>query len=184
MAKQFTSIDARHRAFIEAQKVFFTASAAADGRVNVSPKGLDALRVLGPHSVVYLDRTGSGNETAAHLLASGRLTIMVWAFEGPPTILRLYGKGHVHARGTVDYQRLLAEAFGGNEPAGTRQLVELTVDLVQTSCGYGVPLFGYQGERSALDHWVESKSPAELVDYRARNNSLSLDGLPTGLTEG
>jgi hypothetical protein len=181
MAKRYEQIEPRHREFIERQHVFFTATAARDGRVNLSPKGLDALRVIDEHTVVYLDRTGSGNETAAHLLASGRMTIMLCAFDGPPTILRLYGTGEVHARGSERYNAFLVEAFGGVEPAGARQIVELRVELVQTSCGYGVPLLGYEGERSALDHWAESKTEAELYDYRATNNAVSLDGLPTGL---
>ena len=115
MAKQFARIEDAHRAFILRQKVFFTASAAAEGRVNVSPKGLNTLRLLGPNRVAYLDLTGSGNETAAHLAASGRLTLMFCAFAGPPMILRLYGRGHVLRRGTPGYAELLP-AFAAELP--------------------------------------------------------------------
>ena len=181
MAKQFPAIGEAHRAFIARQQVFFTASAAAQGRVNVSPKGLDALRVIGPDAVAYLDRTGSGSETAAHLLADGRLTLMVCAFEGVPMILRLYGRGTSHPRGSARYAALVAEVFGGAEPAGARQVVHLAVDLVQTSCGFGVPLFDYVAERESLTRWAESKDEADLVAYRRQKNATSLDGLPTGL---
>jgi hypothetical protein len=183
VAKQFPSIEPAHRAFIERQRVFFVGSAAPGARVNLSPKGLDALRVLGPERVAYLDLTGSGNETAAHLRADGRLTIMFCAFEGPPLILRLYGRGRAHRRGSAGYAGLLP-AFGGEEPLGARQIVALEVDLVQTSCGYGVPLFAYRGERPSLDRWAEAKGEAGLEEYRRENNARSIDGLSTGLLEG
>ncbi len=183
MAKQFASIEPAQRDFIERQHVFFVASATADSRVNVSPKGLDALRVLGPNGVVYLDHTGSGSETAAHLKADGRLTIMFCAFEGAPMILRLYGRGHVVPRGSEAYAELLAAEFGGREPAGARQMVMLDIDLVQTSCGYAVPHFDYVEERPGLTRWAESKGEAGLDAYRREKNMLSIDGLPTGLFE-
>lgn len=183
MAKQFPRLTAEHQDFLLRQKVFFTASAAADGRVNVSPKGLDALRVLGPEAVCYLDRTGSGNETAAHLRATGRLTIMTCAFEGPPLILRLYGRGRVLRRGGADYAALLAGAFGGEEPPGARHIVSLDIDLVQTSCGYGVPFFDYRGERPSLTRWAEAKGEDGLEAYRREKNAVSIDGFPTGLLD-
>jgi hypothetical protein len=183
MAEQFAQIEPALRDFILRQHVFFVATAAAGGRVNLSPKGLDALRVLGPNRVAYLDLTGSGNETAAHLRADGRLTLMMCAFEGPPRILRLYGRGRVLRRGTEGYARLLAEAFGGEEPLGARQIVLLEVELVQTSCGYGVPLYAYRGERPALARWAESKGEEGLEAYRREYNVRSIDGLPTGLLE-
>lgn len=184
MAKQFDSIDDRLRQFIERQHIFFVASAAEGTRVNLSPKGLDALRVLGPNSVVYLDLTGSGNETAAHLLVDGRLTIMFCAFEGPPLILRLYGKGRVLPRGGAEYARLLAEHYPGEEPVGARQMVTLDVDLVQTSCGYGVPHYDYEGERPSLTNWAAKRGgEAGLAAYREEKNLRSMDGLPTGLVE-
>lgn len=181
MAKQFPAIDERIADFIGRQKVFFTASAAAGSRVNVSPREIAALRVLGPNTVAYRDLTGSGAETAAHLKADGRLTIMFCAFEGPPMILRLYGTGRSHPSGSPDFARLIADAYGGEAPLGTRQVVVLDVDLVQTSCGYGVPLFAHTGERPSLTNWAEAKGEDGLVAYRAEKNAQSLDGLPTGL---
>ena len=183
MASQFSRIEPAHRAFIERQRVFFTASAAADGRVNLSPKDGASLRVLGDSQVAYLDQTGSGNETAAHILADGSLTIMLCAFEGPPMILRLYGHGRVHRRGGAQYAKLLEEAFGAVEPTGARQIIVLQVELVQTSCGYGVPLFDYKAERPSLVRWAEAKGDEGLDAYRREKNVTSLDGLPTGLLE-
>jgi hypothetical protein len=180
MAKTFARLEDEHRAFIARQKIFFVASAAAGARINLSPKGLDGLRVLSPTAVAYLDLTGSGNETAAHLAADGRLTLMVCAFEGPPLILRLYGRGEVHMRGGEAYARILADHFGGVEPPGARQIVTLAVERVQTSCGYGVPLYAYEGERPSLIRWAESKGEAGLAAYRAENNRVSIDGLPSG----
>ena len=184
MATQFASIEPTYRNFIERQRVFFTASAAAGGRVNLSPKDGASFRVLGENAVAYLDQTGSGNEAAAHLRADGRLTIMFCAFEGPPLILRLYGRGRVHRRGGLDYARLLAEAFDGAEPPGARQIVALDVELVQKSCGYGVPLFDYHGERPSLVRWAEAKGDEGLDAYRRENNILSIDGLATGWLDG
>jgi hypothetical protein len=150
-------------------------------RINVSPRGTDAFAVVDERIVAYLDRTGSGNETAAHLKADGRLTIMFCAFAGPPNILRLYGRGEVLRRGSPDYAELLRSAFGGADPAGARQIVRLHVDLVQTSCGYGTPLFDYRGERPSLDNWSRSRGEEGLEAYRREKNAVSLDGLPTGL---
>jgi predicted pyridoxine 5'-phosphate oxidase superfamily flavin-nucleotide-binding protein len=183
MAQQFAQIEPAQREFILRQHMFFVATAAAGARVNLSPKGLDSLRVLGPNAVAYLDRTGSGNETAAHLCADGRLTLMFCAFEGPPRILRLYGRGRILRRGTREYDRLLDEAFEGDEPLGARQIVLLDVDLVQTSCGFGVPLYDYRGERSAMLKWSEAKGEAGLEAYRREKNARSIDGLPTGILE-
>ena len=180
MAKQFSSIQENQRDFILNQKMFFTASAAPHGRVNVSPKGLDTFRYINPNEVAYLDLTGSGNETAAHLKASPdqRLTIMFCAFEDPPVILRLYGQGKVISSESTQYQELsqLFEAI-----PGARQIIHLKIDLVQTSCGYGVPLYEYQGQRPTLIKWAEAKGPGGLDAYRAEKNLFSIDGFPTGL---
>jgi hypothetical protein len=124
--------------------------------------------------------TGSGNETAAHLKADGRLTIMFCAFDGPPNILRLFGRGEVFRRGGRAYADLLETAFGGAEPVGARQIVRLDIDLVQTSCGYGTPLFAYRGERPSLMNWSRAKGEEGLEAYRRENNMVSIDGLPTG----
>jgi len=148
--------------------------------VNVSPRGTDAFAVVDEGAVAYLDRTGSGNETAAHLKADGRLTIMFCAFDGPPTILRLYGRGEVLRRGSPGYADLLKSAFHGVEPAGARQIVRLDIDLVQTSCGYGTPLIDYRGERPSLDNWAHAKGEEGLEGYRREKNMVSIDGLPTG----
>ena len=181
--RNFAQLDDKHRDFIGRQHIFFTASAAPDTRVNVSPRSTDTFRILGPNSVAYLDRTGSGNETSAHVKAGGRMTIMFCAFEGPPMILRLHGKGRILHRGSPDYARMLADSFDGTEPPGARQIVVLDADLVVTSCGYGVPFFEYKRERPSLDNWANAKSEAELVAYRQQKNRVSLDGLPTGLPE-
>jgi hypothetical protein len=184
LGKQFNSIEAGHREFIERQRIFFTASAAATGRVNVSPKDGAALRVLDANRVVYLDVTGSGNETAAHMRADGRLTLMFCAFEGTPLILRLYGKGRTFAHGSVAYRELLASAFGHEERPGSRQIVVLDVELVQSSCGFGVPLFEFAGERPTLTRWAEAKGEDGLVEYWRQKNAFSIDGLPTGIDDG
>ncbi len=181
MATQFSRIEEKHRDFILRQHVFFTASAAEGTRVNLSPRSTDLFRFIDTNTVAYLDRTGSGNETAAHMLADGRLTIMMCSFDGPPMILRLYGRGTVLQHGTVPYSELLASYFGNDEPLGARQIVRLDVDLVQTSCGFGVPVFEYREERTALDRWSENKGADAIVEYQRAENLHSIDGLPTGL---
>ncbi|MFP5230107.1 MAG: pyridoxamine 5'-phosphate oxidase family protein [Acidobacteriota bacterium] len=183
MGKHFAAIEAEHRAFIEKQRIFFTGSAAAEGRVNVSPKDAAALRLLDAHRVLYLDVTGSGNETAAHLRANGRLTLMFCAFEGAPMILRLYGQGRVVPRGSEEYRTLQAMWFGSEERPGARQMVILDVDRVQTSCGYGVPEFAFVEERPTLTRWAQAKGEAGLREYRQTKNTRSIDGLPTGIEE-
>lgn len=182
MGKQFSRLEPQHREFIARQRMFFTATAAATGRVNVSPRGTDRFRVLGEDAVLYLDLTGSGNETAAHLGQLPRMTIMFCAVEGPPMILRLYGTGRVIPRGGPEYAELLAAHFG-DEPLGARQIVWLDIEMVQSSCGYGVPLFDYAGERDTLDRWAAKKGPEGLEAYRREKNSFSLDGFPSGMFE-
>jgi hypothetical protein len=183
MAKVLPSIDASCRDFIGRQRIFFAASAAPNARVNVSPRGTGAFAIIDERTVAFLDRTGSGAETAAHLKADGRLTIMFCAFDGPPNILRLYGRGESLRRGSPAYCDLLESAFGGADPAGARQIVRLHVDRVQTSCGYGVPLFAYRGERPSLDNWARSKGEAGLKAFWREKNAVSIDGLPTGLVD-
>jgi hypothetical protein len=182
MATQFARIEPAHAAFIRQQHIFFTASAAATGRVNVSPRGTDALRILDPNTVAYLDETGSGNETAAHMRASGRLTIMVCGFENVPMIVRLYGQGRTLPRGTAAYDALLAAAYDNHEPPGARQIVRLDIEMVQTSCGYGVPLFDYKEERLTLRRWAETKGEDGLVAYRREKNVRSIDGFDAAIT--
>ena len=181
MAKQFSLLEPHHHRFIEEQRMFFTASAAPDGHVNMSPRSTDMFRVLGDNAVMYLDRTGSGNETAAHLKIHPRLTIMFCALEGPPLIMRLYGEGRVIHRESDEYMLLLAERFGNTPPLGARQIVRLDFDLVQTSCGYGVPLFDYREERPQMDAWAKAKGVEGIEAYWHQKNEKSLDGFPTGL---
>lgn len=178
MGQQFDAIDDRRRAFIEAQHVYFVATAAAQGRVNVSPKGLDSLRVLGPHRVVWLNLTGSGNETAAHLLDNPRMTVMFCSFDREPVILRLYGTARMVQPGDADWDEL----HGLFEPRlGGRQIYDLSVDLVQTSCGYAVPYMTFEQERPMLDDWAAKKGPEGIADYWQQKNALSIDGMPTGI---
>lgn len=183
MAKVFESIDRRFSEFILEQKIFFTASAAADGRVNISPKDRSSLRILGENRVAYIDQTGSGNETAAHLRLNRRLTLMFCALDGPPMILRLYGLASVLPRKSRAYAELLDSAFGGVEPPGARQIIVLNIDRVQTSCGFGVPLFQYVGRRDTLRRWAEAKGETGLEEYRRLKNAESIDGFPTGILE-
>jgi hypothetical protein len=181
MAKQFDALTLDHRDFINRQNIFFTASAAAESRVNVSPRECGAFRVLDDNTVMYLDRTGSGNETAAHMLADGRLTIMFCSFSGPPQIMRLYGNGVSVGWQTSEFNALIAEHYEGALPLGSRQIMKLNIDLVQTSCGYGVPLFEHLGERTAIENWHDNKGPDGIQSYWKDNNLSSMDGLPTGL---
>ena len=183
MARQFQALESAHIAFIQRQKIFFNASAAAGGRVNVSPRDVKSLRILDANTVFYLDLTGSGNETAAHLRANGRLTLMFCAFEGPPLILRLYGRGRVIRRNEPEYDVLLERHYAGHETLGARQMILLAIDMVQTSCGYNVPLFEYIDERDTLLRWTEAKGPEGLEQYWRQKNQHSIDGYATGLVE-
>ena len=183
MAKQFAKLEPHHRDFIARQHIFFTASAATGSRINLSPRGTDCFRVLSENAAIYLDRTGSGNETAAHLKADGRLTIMFCAFEGPPLILRLYGRGTALHRTGREFAELTAAHFPVPLPLGTRQIVRLDFDLVQTSCGYGVPLHTYAGERDTMDRWAAAKGEDGIAAYWREKNTASMDGLPTGLLD-
>jgi hypothetical protein len=180
MGKRFTEISTELMEFIKDQKVFFVGTAAEEGRVNISPKGMDTLRVLGPNKVIWLNLTGSGNETAAHVLRDNRMTIMFCAFEGKPMILRLYGKARIyHAQDNTfsEYINLFPAI------AGARQIFELEVDLVQQSCGFGVPQMEYKEDRTLLNSWAEKQGEDRLRKYRKEKNSRSLDGFETGIGE-
>ncbi len=182
MSDRFDHITDRLAAFIRRQRMFFvsTAPLAVDGRVNSSPKGLATLRILGPNRVAYLDLTGSGNETSAHITENGRITFMFCAFEGPAQILRLYGTGRTILPGSEDWDELI----GGFELLpGSRQLIVADIDRVQTSCGWGVPLYEYQKERPTLVKWAVGKGEDWLEDYRCATNAASIDGLPTPIGE-
>lgn len=184
MAKRHLQLEPHHRRFIADQHVFFTASAAPTGRVNVSPRSIDLFRLLTDRAAVYLDRTGSGNETAAHLAIDPRLTIMFCAFDGPPLVMKLYGRGRVLHRDSEEFGALLRDRFEGAAPLGARQMIRLDIDLVQTSCGYGVPLFEYQAERSQINAWAQAKGPDGIEAYWHEKNTVSMDGFPTHLFDG
>lgn len=176
MAQRYDELTQDHIAFIWQQQMYFVATAPAEGHVNLSPKGFDSLRVFDPKTVAWLNVTGSGNETAAHVLENGRMTIMFCAFEGKPVILRLYGKARVVHPRDAEWAGLLARFE--NIP-GARQIFVLDIELVQTSCGMGVPLYDYRGQRSQLVEWAEKKGPEGVAEYWERKNQVSLDGKPT-----
>ncbi len=180
MAEFFDAISNNLRAFIEAQRVFFVATAPAgnQGRGNLSPKGLDGFRVLGPNRVAYLDLTGSGNETSAHLRENGRITFMFCAFTGSPNILRLYGRGEVALPGSALWDELRPRF--GDEP-GARQIIVAAIDRVQTSCGFAVPNYEYVGQRDALTKWANVKGADGLATYQREKNARSIDGMVTPL---
>lgn len=180
MAKFYNALDENLIEFIQQQNIFFTGTAAQMGHVNVSPKGMDTFRCLNPHQVAYLDLTGSGNETAAHLAENGRLTIMFCSFGEKPLILRLYGKGRSVLPRHEDWQEY--HRFFTSMP-GERQIIVLDVEFVQTSCGSGVPLYELKEERSTLQDWAIKKGETGLQDYWRQKNQVSLDGLPTYLLE-
>ena len=175
MGRVLDAITDELAAFIAAQRVFFVATAPTDGgHVNLSPKGLDTFTVLDPSTVAYLDLTGSGIETVAHLRENGRITIMFCAFDGKPNIVRLYGRGEVIPTGEREADALLPR-FG--EYPGARSVIRVRVDRVSTSCGYGVPLLEYAGERDELLKFAERRGPEGLVEYREDKNAVSIDGL-------
>jgi len=179
MGEKYTAINDRHRVFIAKQQMFFVATGTADSRINLSPKGLDSLRLLGDNRVIWLNLTGSGNETAAHLQSDSRMTMMFCAFDGPPLILRLYGQ----ARMVLTSDDEWAELYAHFEPLpGARQIFDMTVDLVHTSCGFGVPLYDFAGERPLLNRWAEKKGEEGIRTYWHDKNSTSLDGaaIPIG----
>ncbi len=175
MGKKYDLISPRHKEFIERQKIFFVATAAPQGRVNLSPKGMDTFRVVDENRVVWLSVTGSANETAAHLQESPRMTIMFTAFEGDPKILRLYGE----ARAIYEGDERWDELAGLFPPLpGVRQIFDMRVDLVHTSCGMSVPLYDYVGEREDLNRWALKKGEEGIRSYWRERNSVSIDGKP------
>lgn len=176
MAKVFEVIDERLTVFCESAPVFFVATApTSGGHVNVSPKGLDTFRVIGPTEVAYLDLTGSGIETVAHLRADGRITLMFCAFAGPPSIVRLYGRGEAVLRDDPRFEGLAARF---PERAGARCVIRVDVDRISDSCGFAVPLMDMVGPRPTLDKFNAAKGEGALAEARARYNAESIDGLP------
>ena len=183
MGKTYEAIEPKLREFIERQKVFFVATAplSQDGYVNLSPKGLrGTLALLDEQTLAYLDLTGSGVETIAHLRENGRICVMFCAFEGPPRIVRIHGTGDVVEPGDEEFSRLVGhfEAY----PA-VRSVVRVKATRISDSCGYGVPLYEYEGERDQLQRWANRKGEHGLAEYRRKNNATSLDGLPSGLRD-
>jgi hypothetical protein len=189
MGKLYPELDERLKKFIARQSVFFVATAPClspdgeGGHVNVSPKGLkDTFTVLGPHSVAYLDLTGSGAETIAHLRQNGQITIMFCSFDHSTKILRLYGTGDVVLPGSPRWDELAAHfprtADAAALTGAERSIIVVDVDRIADSCGYAVPVMELAEERDVLDRWCEGKSAAELADYRAEKNAVSIDGLP------
>jgi hypothetical protein len=176
MGKLYDEIDEALRGFLEAQRMFFVATAPLDaaGHVNLSPKGLDSFRVIDRRIVAYLDLTGSGIETVAHLRENGRIVLLFCAFEGPPKIVRLHGRGEVVEPGDPRFESLAARfpSF-----PSTRSVIVIALERISDSCGYGVPLYGYEGQRSQLVNWAERKGADGVLRYREDNNRRSIDGL-------
>lgn len=178
MAKQLASLDARHQEFIAEQHLFFVATADERGRINLSPKGGDALRVLSPTRLVWRNLTGSGNETAGHLAQVNRMTVMWCSFEKRPLILRAYGQAiTVHPR-DEDWEEL-----DGHFPPhiGARQVYDMSIKMVQSSCGYQVPFMAFERDRDTLDKWADNRGPDGISAYWDERNRETIDGLPTGI---
>jgi len=177
MGKVFPDIDDRNTDFIRNQRMFFVASAPLSGAgfVNLSPKGLDSFAILGPTTVAYVDLTGSGIETVAHVRENGRIAFLFCAFEGPPRLLRLHGRGDVIEPGDPEWSELI-ERFPHYPSA--RAIIRARLDRISDSCGYGVPLYRFESDRDQLPSWAERKGADAIAAYQADNNAESLDGLP------
>lgn len=180
MSKQIPSITADLHDFIKNQKIFFVATAAQEGRINLSPKGHDTLRILNANKLVWLNLTGSGNETAAHVLKNDRMTIMFCAFEGKPLILRIYGHAKIYHERDDEFQKHI-NLF--EENTGSRQIIVLDVDSVQTSCGYSIPFMDFKEERSMLNSWSKKQGKDKIKNYWQEKNTKSIDGLETNILD-
>jgi hypothetical protein len=178
MAKFYPHLTSELREFIAQQHIFFVATAPQQGRINLSPKGIDTLRCLSDRALAYLDLTGSGNETSAHVQENGRITIMFCSFADKPLILRLYGQGKVCRPRDPEWHQLY-DLFPTTH--GARQVISIDIESAQTSCGFGVPLYDYEGEREMLTAWAEKKGDRGLKEYWSSKNQYSIDGLPTHL---
>jgi hypothetical protein len=179
MGKRYSELQSDQTAFIAQQHLFFVATAPLQGRVNLSPKGMDALRVLSPTRILWLNLTGSGNETAAHLAHDPRITLMWCGFEKRPMILRAYGTARAIHRDDADWPALAAHL-----PAqpGARQIIDVAIDLVQSSCGFAVPFMDFAGDRPVLRDWAIDKGDDGLREYWRSRNTETIDGAPTGIT--
>jgi hypothetical protein len=180
MGKQYAALTDEHIHFIATQKIFFVATATETSRVNISPKGMESLVVQAPNRIAWLNVTGSGNETSAHVQACPRMTLMFCAFDGNPVILRLFGTARVLHRGDPEWGAMFARF---KPLPGARQIFDVAIDLVQTSCGMSVPNFDYVGERELLNDWARNKGDAGIHDYWEKKNQLSIDGLPTNVLD-
>ena len=178
MAVKFDSINEAHKTFIEAQKMFVIGSAGADGYINVSPKGMDTFKIVDKNTVVWLNYTGSGNETSAHVQENGRMTVMFNSFDKAPMILKLYGKATVIHQKDARWDEMSAHF---EEQVGTRQFFEMKVELVLTSCGYAVPQYEFIKERDTLKKWSDKKGREGIEEYWEENNVLTLDGVETNV---
>jgi len=180
MGQRYSEISDQLEEFIKNQKLFFVGTATADSRINISPKGMDSLRILNKNRVIWLNVTGSGNETSAHIQQSPRMTIMFSAFEGKPMILRLYGEARVIHINDPEWNEL----FPLFEPLpGARQIFDLSIDLVQSSCGMSVPFYDYVEEREQLKDWAINKGDENIKKYWKDTNQISLDGKATHILE-
>jgi hypothetical protein len=178
VAEQYDSLEGKHRAFIEAQHLYFIGTAGADGYVNVSPKGADSFRILDDSTVAWLNLTGSGNESAAHVLENGRMTVMFCSFDKQPLILRLYGQAVTMHPRNERWDELTA-LFPAN--TGARQIFVLDLELVQTSCGYGVPYFKFKDDRPTLNKWADNNGESGVKEYWAEKNTRSMNDKDTGI---
>lgn len=178
MGKRYANLQPDQIAFIAEQHLYFVATAAPGARVNLSPKGMDSLRILSPERILWLNLTGSGNETAAHLARDPRITLMWCSFTARPLILRAYGTARAVHRGDGDWAGLAAEL---PDQPGARQIVDVAIDLVQSSCGFAVPFLEFRADRPVLRSWAEEKGPEGLRTYWDERNRQTIDGLPTGI---
>ena len=174
MGRTYDEITPDLAGWIGEQKLFFVATAPHDGHVNVSPKGYDTFRIIDPLTVAYLDLTGSGAETLAHVRENGRITFLFCAFDGKPRIVRLHGTATAHQDGTAEFDELHRRF---PDRPGARAVIRVAVDRVSTSCGYSIPLYDYVGDRPVLDEWAERRGRPGIVEYWAEKNTTSIDGL-------
>lgn len=180
MGKTHTELSIAQRIFIENQKLFFVGTACADGLVNISPKGMDSLRIIDNRRILWLNVTGSSNETSAHVQENPRMTLMFASFDEAPLVLRLYGKAHVVHQNDFEWNDMLS-LF--TPLPGARQIFDLKIELVRTSCGMSVPYFEYTGERETLKKWTETLEPKSLQAFWRKKNQISMDGKPTHILE-
>ena len=178
MAQQYLEISEKLKQFINEQKLFFVGTSTETSKVNISPKGMDSLRIVNEKRVVWLNVTGSGNETSAHIQENPRMTLMFTAFEGKPLILRLYGTAKVIHKNDPEWDQLFS-LF--NPISGARQIFDLSIDLVQTSCGMAVPYYEYVNEREQLNNWANKIGDKGIKKYWQEKNQVSIDGKPTNI---